>query len=68
VRAELEVVAEVRGSPGGVPLASETQREPSRADVESPQTSGNDSEKRAEPARLQIFDSADVQSFGEAQG
>src|SRR5271157_4150686 len=47
LRAEPAVVAEGRGSPGGVLLGSERRRKPSRADVEGAQTSGNHSEKRA---------------------
>ena len=59
------VVAEGRGSPGGVLLGSERRRRPSRADVEGAQTSGNHSEKRAGQMLLQVIDSAIVQSFGE---
>src|ERR1035441_1309011 len=65
--AEPEVVAEGRGSPGGVLLGSERRRRPSRADVEGAQTSGDHSEERAARVRLEVIDSADVQSFGEGQ-
>ena len=66
-RAEPGVIAEARGSPGGVLLGSERRRGPSRADVEGAQTSGDHSEERAAQVRLELIDSADVQSFGEAQ-
>src|ERR1039457_7059984 len=67
LRAEPAVVAEGRGSPGGVLLGSERRRRPSRADVEGAQTSGDHSEECAARVRLEVIDSADVQSFGEGQ-
>jgi hypothetical protein len=41
--------------------------DPSQAEVEGTQTLGDHSEKRAAQVRLQVIDSADPQSFGEAQ-
>jgi len=67
VRAEPAVVAEGRGSRGGVLLGSERPRQPSRVDVGGAQTSGNHIEEGAAQVRLEVIDSADAQSFGEAQ-
>ena len=66
-RAEPAVVAEGQGSRGGVLLESERWRRASRVDVEGAQPSGDHSEERDVQARFQVIDSADAQSFGEAQ-
>jgi hypothetical protein len=49
-------------------LESERRRQPSRADAEGAQTSGDHSEERAARVRLEVIDSADVQSLGEVHG
>jgi hypothetical protein len=61
LRAEPAVVAEGRGSRGGVLLGSERQKQPSRADFEGAQTSGHHSEQRVAQVRLEVIDSADAE-------